>query len=600
MSDPASHSDSSSEVVPSTERVVEGIGVAPGIAIGTVYRYQVDPPSVSRRKIEPDEVEAELALLDDALERAHQELSTVHAVAEERLDDDGEAIFAAQQMMLRDEELLSPIRRRIRDEHESAAHALSDVLESHRRRLESSDDQYLRERAGDLRDLETRLLQALDRGKTATRIDPNSIVVADQLTAADVIRFSRHGMLGFITARGGETSHVSIVARALDLPAVVGAGDLADVATHDRAILDGREGRLIVHPSDPSLERYRTRRAHRESLLNAATDADGAPTTTADGRTVTVRATVDFGVTLEGLDRHDADGIGLMRTEVLFLRGDHGSLDEDRQLEVYRRAAELSGPHGATIRLLDMGGDKILPFSQEEDNPFLGWRGIRVLLDRPELLRPQLRALLRANRHGSLRVLVPMVTGLEEVRRVRTLLEEEADRLSAEDVPHDPALPLGVMVEVPAVALQAELFAEATDFLSIGTNDLTQYVLAVDRGNDLVADRYDALHPAVLRLIRRTVEAGRTTDTPVALCGEMGGDVHALPLLLGLGLDTVSVPPPYLPTVRHVIAETSAAAAEPLASDALSAPDAATVRRRVRAWCDEHYDSDLFRDAALP
>ncbi|MEF8795381.1 MAG: phosphoenolpyruvate--protein phosphotransferase [Salinivenus sp.] len=599
MSDASSHPGSESTHTAAAERILNGIGVAPGIAIGTIYCHNPDRPTVSRTQIDPGDVEAELSLLDAALERAEQELATVHSVADDRLDDDGEAILAAQEMMLRDEEVLGPVRQRIEEQHESAARALVTVLEGHRRRLEDSEDEYLRERAGDLQELETRLLRALDRRKTAARIDPNSIVVADQLSATDVIRFSEHGMLGFVTARGGETSHVSIVARALNLPAVVGVDDvLASVPSRATAIIDGHRGRLVVAPSADTVEWYRKRRARHEALRHQQEKSAAGALTTADGHPVTLQATVDFGATLDDFDQTAADGIGLMRTEVLLLQGEPEPISEARQVELYRSAAERSGPAGATIRLLDLGGDKVLPYATTEENPFLGWRGLRVLLDRPdELLRPQLRALLRANRHGALRVLLPMVTHLDEVHRVQALLTEEAQRLEAGGVPHDAALPVGAMVEVPSVALQADLFAEAVDFLSIGTNDLTQYVLAVDRGNDRVANRYDALHPAVLALVHRTIEAGQATDTPVALCGEVAADVFAVPLLLGLGLDTLSVPPPYLSMVRHVVAETPRADAETLAEDLLRAPDAGTVRRRIRDWCDEHLDADLFPDA---
>ncbi|PSQ95784.1 MAG: phosphoenolpyruvate--protein phosphotransferase [Bacteroidetes bacterium SW_9_63_38] len=575
------------------ETVVDGIGVAPGIAIGTMHRYQVARPEVTRTHVEAEAVDDELALLDDALDRAEQELDRVRSVARERLGADETAILAAQEMMLRDDEVLGPVRQRIRDEHESAAHALSNVLRGHRRRIETSDDEYLRERATELEELETRLLQFLQRGKTAATIQPNSIIVADRLTAADLIRFQRHDMLGCVTARGGETSHVSIVARALNLPAVAGAEGILDaVEDHDPVILDGRRGRIIIQPRADTLEQYREQRTRHRSLIEKA---EAAPVTTTDDCQVTLRANVDFGETLDALDTYGAEGIGLMRTEVLFLSGREESLREQRQYEVYRKAAEASGTHGATIRLLDLGGDKMLPFPHEEENPFLGWRGIRVLLDREDdLLRPQLRALLRANAHGTVRVLVPMPTHLDELHRVRTIVTEEAERLGTEDYSHDADLPVGVLVEVPAVALQAPQFAEAADFLSIGSNDLTQYVLAVDRGNDRVADRYDALHPAVLGLVKRVVEAGRAADTPVSLCGEVGGDVHALPVLLGLGVETISVSPPYLPTVKHVVGATNVADAQTLAAEALDAPDAGNVRHRARAWCDEHYEADLF------
>lgn len=595
MDDPSSDSDLSVTETRPTEQVLEGLGVAPGIAIGTVHRYQVDPPAITRKHIDPEETDAELSLLSEALERAEDELSNVRSVAQKRLGEESESILAAQEMMLQDGEVRRAVRQRIEEHHESAAHALSNVLQQHRGRLETSDDDYLRERVNDLEELEMHLLQSLQRGKAAATIQPNSIVVAEQLTAADVIRFSRSGMLGFVTARGGETSHVSIIARALGVPAVTGAEEAAElVSDHDRMILDGRQGRIIIHPSAETLDEYRQRRAQYQSLIEEQVSRLDGPTRTADGHAVTLQANVDFEATLDTLERYGAEGIGLMRTEVLFLSGNRRSLSEDKQADVYRKAARATGGHGATIRVFDLGGDKLLPLGQREDNPFLGWRGIRFLLDRAdETLRPQVRALLRANHHGSLRLLLPMVTHLDEVHRVRQLVDEEADRLSEMDVEHDPDLPIGVMVEVPAVAVQAEKFAEVADFLSIGTNDLTQYVLAVDRANDRVADRYDALHPAVLKLVQQTVEAGQATETRVSLCGEVANDVSAVPILLGLGIETLSVSPPFLPTVKHVVSRVDRSEAEALAREVVDAPDAGTVRRRSRTWCDRHIDSDV-------
>jgi len=598
MNNVASDAGSSKEAPPSPEQMIDGVGVSPGIAIGAVYGYRATPPDIAQSEIESSEVGEELALFEDALERAEDELDTVRSMAADELGPGGKAIFDAQEMMLQDDEMLRAVRQRIREGHESAAQALSTVLGRHRERLEDSDDEYLRERANDLEELEGRLLQALQRGKAAATIDPNSIVVADRLTAADVMRFSRHGMLGFVMARGGRTSHVSIIARALNVPAVVGAeGGIDAVSDHDRVILDGNQGRLIVQPTADTLALYRRRRAQHQSLTDDRDRLAGQPAETTDGHRVTLRANVEFGEALDILDGYGAEGIGLMRTEMLFLGGREGSLTEEEQTEVYRTAAEATGDHGATIRLLDLGGDKLLPFVQQEDNPFLGWRGIRVLLDRPEeLLRPQLRALLRANAHGSLRVLLPMVAHLDEVRRVRSVLTEEADRLAAQGVPHDPDLPVGAMVEVPAVALQAQAFAESADFLSIGTNDLTQYVLAVDRGNDLVANRFDALHPAVLTLLKRTVQAGRAADTPVALCGEIAGDASAVPILVGLGLDILSARPASLPLVKRIITEIATEDAVALAEEACAAPDAVSVRRRAREWLDRHVDAERFPD----
>ena len=339
-------------------------------------------------------------------------------------------------------------------------------------------------------------------------------------------------------------------------------------------------------------EQYRERREERDSPAEEPGEGLEWPVQTTDGRRITVRANVGVEAELALLYAYGSDGIGLFRTELFFLADGGGTLAEDHQADVYRRVADAVGEAGTTIRLLDLGGDERIPrihSGPPEANPYLGWRGLRALLERPdELLRPQLRALLRANRHGALRMLLPMVTDLDEVQRVRTLLNEEADRLSRNGVAHDPDLPLGMMVEVPAAALQVHAFAEHVDFFSIGTNDLTQYVLAVDRDNDRVAGRHDGLHPAVLGLIVRVVEAGRMAGCPVEVCGELASDVQAVPVLLGLGVDTLSVSPPYLPDVHHIIRSVSRADANDLARRALEATDAETVRRRAREWVDTH------------
>jgi len=593
MNDRTSEERSSPQESSAGEQVLEGVGVAPGIAVGFAYCYCTDTPDVDQTLISPEEVESEIDLFEEALARAREEIEKIRSVAEGQLDSDGEAIFAAQELMLRDEEMVQSVRQVIRDEHATAGRALSRVLRDHRRRIADSDDEYLRERANDLMELETRLLRALEQGKAAATVEPNSVVVADRLTAADVIRFSRQGVRGCVTARGGRTSHVSILARALGLPTIVGVEAVTDVvANQDRVLLDGFRGRLFARPTEDTIEQYDRRRRVQPASLAEETSLE-APTHTSDGRRITLLANVDFPETLDTLAEHGAEGIGLLRTEMMFFGAHDAPLTEESQQDVYRHAAVVSGEHGATIRLFDLGGDKLLPSSHSEENPFLGWRGMRVLLDRTdELLRPQLRALLRANAHGPLRVLLPMVTQLDEVRRVRAVLGEEADRLAGDGVQHDPDLPLGAMVEVPAVALQAEAFAEVVDFLSIGTNDLTQYVLAVDRGNDRVAAQFDALHPAVLTLVQQTLAAGRRADIPVSICGEIASDMQAVPILVGLGLDRLSAPPSYLPVLKQVISEIAFKEAERLAQTACAASDAQTVRDRARSWMAEHIDAE--------
>ncbi len=580
------------------ERIIEGTGVAPGIAIGALYRYDVGPPEVDRTPIAPEAVEDELAVLEDALARAEQEIEQARTIADRILGAEQAAIVEAQRMMLNDEALLGPVRERIRTDHVTAGQALQAVLRGYRERIGESEDAYLRDRTDDLLEVETRVLRALERGRTVAQIEPNAIVVADALTATDLIQLHEHGLLGCVTTGGGPHSHVSILARALHIPAVIGAEErLEAVETHDRAVVDGQAGRLIVHPSADTLEDYRRRRARQQSLWAEQAQAASAPAETTDGHSLSVQANVEFEEELQILKEYGADGIGLLRTEVLFLSRPAGAFTEEEQVAVYRKAARAAHPHAATVRLLDLGGDKSLSQGPREANPSLGWRGIRLLLDRPdELLRPQVRALLRANTEGTLRVLLPMVTHLDEVRRVRSMIQEEADRLSREGRAHDPTLPVGAMVEVPATALQARAFAEEADFLSIGTNDLTQYVLAVDRDNDRVASRYDPLHPAVLGLVQRTAAAGRDTGTPVAVCGESAGDVHAVPVLIGLGVTALSATPSHLPGLKRLIQHVSRAEMDALATAACAASDAQTVRRQAREWIAQHVD-DAVLDA---
>lgn len=579
---------------PVEEWTIEGTGGAPGIAIGTAFRYDASVPEVGRETIPDDEAEAELEHLSEAIERAEQELETVRFLAHEALEADSEAIIEAQSMMLKDDQLLQSIRERIRKEHASAGAAVKSVLKGHQERLQESGDSYFRDRVGDLVDLEKRLLRALHHGKVATRIGDHSIVIAPSLTATDVLWFSRRGMRGCATIQGGVTSHVSIIAKALGLPTIFGIGENStEVSNGTPVILDGDGGRLVVHPTEETLEAYKRHRSERKGQAVSPSASTDRPTRTADGHVVPLRANVDSESDLDLLEVCGAEGIGLLRTEMLYLATEGGLRSENAQIELYQRAAEASGDEGATIRLLDLGGDKPLPLGLNEENPALGWRGIRVLLDQSdELLRPQLRALLRANTNGVLRVLLPMVTHLDEVRRVRTVLGEEVERLTAQEVPHDPDLPLGIMVEVPAVALQAEKFAEEVDFFSVGTNDLTQYVLAVDRGNERVLSRFDALHPAVLRLIRQTVEAGAAADCPVEVCGESAGDVLAAPVLLGLGVDALSASPRSLPAVRQVLQSSTLENARALADEALAAPDAETVRRYTQEWFEVHVSTE--------
>ena len=562
---------------------VEGIGVAPGVAIGPAYLYAAGAYQAEPEELDATDTEAEVDRFERAVARSERELKKITVVARQKLGDGSAGIFDAQALILRDRQFYDAVVEHIRTHHGGAGWAVQSVLDEHRRRLEASSNASLRERAADFLDVQNRVLRNLQQGRAVSRIDEDTVVVAENLTAADVLLFSRRGVLGVVLDFGGPTSHVSIMARALGVPAVVSLHELAEQVRHgDTLIVDGFSGTVILNPTPETLARAEAKAERFARLADDRSEVLAAPSATRDGHTIGLQANVEFREEFPLLHEFGAEGIGLFRTEMLFLTQGR-ALDEEQQQEVYRDAVLASAPHPVTFRLLDLGGDKVLPMARRESNPFLGWRGLRILLDKPDLLKPQLRAILRASAHAPEavppRMLLPMVSSLAEVRQFKRALRAVYDDLQAEGVEHRRDLPLGIMVEVPAVALLADVFAKHVDFFSIGTNDLTQFTLAVDRGNDLVAGLYRELHPAVLGLIAQTVAAAQAVGLPVSVCGEIAADPRVTPLLVGLGVDTLSASPAYLTLVKRVLRAFTLDEAQDLARRALRQADAADVRR---------------------
>jgi len=577
---------------PGGERRVKGIGLSPGVAIGPAYLFAAGAWQAEREDLCPEDVAAELERFETAVARSERELARVATVAQEKLGPDSAAIFDAQALMLRDSAFYAAVTDHIAREHAGAGWAVQTVLDDVRARLEASASAMLRERAADIADIQNRVLRNLQQGRALSRIDRDHIVVAESLSAADVLLFSRRGVLGCVLDSGGPTSHVAIMARALGVPAVVSPHGLADhIAPGATIALDGFAGEVVVDPSPATLAAYR-RRAERFARITAAAAGHAdEPGVTADGHPVGLQANVELREEFALLHEYGAAGVGLFRTEMLFLT--HGrALDEDQQFAIYRDALRASAPHAVTVRLLDLGGDKVLPFAHREANPFLGWRGLRILLDKPDLLRPQLRAILRAAVHAPAdappRLLLPMVTALGEVAAVRAALADVAGALRAEGVEHRADLAVGIMVEVPAVAIQAERFAAVADFFSIGTNDLTQFTLAVDRGNDRVAPLFRELHPAVLDLVARAIRAAHARGIPVSVCGEIASDPRVTPLLVGLGVDSLSMSPAYLSIVKQVLRTFTLAEARALAEAVRAEPDPAQVDRLLASFLSTH------------
>ncbi|MEM6328073.1 MAG: phosphoenolpyruvate--protein phosphotransferase [Bacteroidota bacterium] len=576
------------QTVPSGEIVVDGIGVSPGVAIGPAYVYAGGAYQADRDHLAEDATEAEVERFERAVARSERELKKVTLVARQKLGDDSAGIFDAQALILRDSQFFDAVVRLIRERHMGAGWAVQDVLDGHRRRMTASDSPLLRERAADFLDVQNRVLRNLQQGRAFSRIDENRIVVARNLTAADILLFSRRGVLGVVLDFGGPTSHVSIMARALGVPTAVSLHGLADQITPgDEIVVDGFSGRVVVHPEDETRQTYVDRQARFAKLEETRAEVVAEPSETADGHPVKLRANVEFPEEFPLLHTFGAEGVGLFRTEMLFLT-EGRALEEEQQFEVYREAVRAAAPHPVTFRLLDLGGDKVLPMARRENNPFLGWRGLRILLDKPDLFKPQVRAILRAAAHGPdetpARMLLPMVSSLDEVRLAKGIIREVADALTEAGVPHRSDVPVGIMVEVPAVALMADRFARIADFFSIGTNDLTQFVLAVDRGNDLVAGRYRELHPAVLGLVARSIEAAHSRGIKVSVCGEMAADPRITPLLVGLGVDVLSASPAYLSLVKRVLRMLTMDEARDLALRALRQPDAEAVGRLLDYW----------------
>ena len=567
----------------------KGIPVSPGIAIGPAYLYAKVTFEIVKRLIDPAVVKSELARFEAAIHKAERDLNKIITVTREKLGENSASIFEAQVLMLRDQSVYPEVVSYIEKNCVNAGFAVQTVMGKHRQMMEASDSEYLRERSNDLLDIQDRIIRHLRRGRILSAVDENSIVIAENLTAADIILFSRRGILGCATDFGGPTSHVSIMARALHVPAVVSThGITSHVKTGDLVVIDGIKGDVIINPDEKTLSHYKTKQQRYERLVQEEKSLVPLKAETLDGHQIGLQANLELREELPQLAEYGAEGIGLFRTEMALLMEGRALVTEAEQFSQYQDVVTQTAPFTTTFRVLDLGGDKLLPMGNREHNPFLGWRGIRILLDKTELLVPQLRAMLRASSFGPIRILLPMVTSIHEVRTFKKILQETKDALTNEGVAFDPNIPVGVMVEVPSVALAAAQFARETDFFSIGTNDLTQYVLAVDRGNDMVAHLYDELHPAVLQLIQMTTKAAKAAGIPVSLCGELATNLKAVPVLIGLGIDTLSASPIYLPGIKRVIRAMKMSEGKALAKKALVASDPSEFRAKLEKWLEEH------------
>jgi len=573
--------------------VYRGVAGSPGVCQGRVVILRRPSEDAPRRTLEPGEVEGELARLHAALVATRQDVQEVQRHVAAAMGAKDASIFEAHLLILEDRLLVDEVAKRIREERLNAEAAFQDVAGRYLASLSAIEDEYLRERIADMRDVTERVLGRLRHGGGGARAVPHlaepAIIVSHDLAPSVTAQLDRRLVLGLATDAGGRTSHTVILARSLGIPAVVGLHDaVAALQEGEHALLDGYNGVLVARPTDQTLFEYgQISRRHRK-LADRLKDLTALPAVTVDGVQVTLSANIESPDDVDAVRESGAEGVGLFRTEYLFIHR-RTLPTEEEQYAAYRRVAEAVKPHAVIIRTLDIGGDKFLaePATAPEMNPFLGWRAIRFCLQQPELFRAQLRAILRAGAHGRVRLMYPMVSGREELIEANAFLETCKASLRAEGLPFDGQIEVGAMIEIPSAVLVAEHLAPHVRFFSLGTNDLIQYTLAVDRLNDRIAHLYQPTHPAVLRLIRLTVEAAHRHGLWVGVCGEMAGDPALVPLLLGLGVDELSVTPAGVPPVKYLVRRLPHARAVRLAEFALNEADAAEILARSTALASE-------------
>ncbi|MBY6272751.1 MAG: phosphoenolpyruvate--protein phosphotransferase [Caldibacillus debilis] len=564
--------------------LIKGIAASSGISIGKAFRLVEPVLSFEEKTVEnPD---AEIERFRQAVEKAKNELNILKSQTEKRLGKEQGAIFEAHLLVLSDPEFVGAVEEKIKSERKNAEAVLDETAKGFIHILEKLDNEYMRERTADIRDVTKRLMAYLLDVSVPNPglISEEVIIVAKDLTPSDTAQLDRKFVKGFTTDIGGRTSHSAIMARSLEIPAVVGTKTATEtIQDGDLLILDGLSGEVYVNPTEELLAAYKEKQKQYEKQLAEWRKLVDEPTVSSDGHRVELAANIGSPKDVKAALANGAEGVGLFRTEFLYM--DKTELpSEEEQFEAYKAVLEGMKDKPVIIRTLDIGGDKELPYLSlpKELNPFLGFRAIRLCLDRTDIFRTQLRALLRASTYGKLRIMFPMVATLDEFRKAKAIFLEEKEKLQAEGVPVSDSIQLGIMVEIPSTAVLADLFAKEVDFFSIGTNDLIQYTMAADRMNERVSYLYQPYHPSILRLVKRVIDAAHNEGKWAGMCGEMAGDEKAIPLLVGLGLDEFSMSATSILKARALIKKLSKADMEQLAEKALNAATTDEVLQLVR------------------
>jgi phosphoenolpyruvate-protein phosphotransferase (PTS system enzyme I) len=568
------------------ERILHGIPVSPGVCRGRILVLvdnRVD--CLPRREISADEIPQQISRLEKAIMETRRQLLAVQERVSTGMGAKDATIFDAHLLVLEDPTLLEEVNRFVTEQKVNIEFAFAKVAEKYAKSLESIDDEYLRERAADMRDVTERLLQNLlgtYQELDLKHLKEPYIIVAHDLSPSRTAMLDKKNVLGFATDVGSKTSHTAIMARSLRIPAVVGLGKASgELRDGEYALLDGYHGQVIVNPTDQTLFEYGQLASRRHSLAEKLRETVDKPAVTLDGVRLTLSANIEQASDTDAVKASGAEGVGLFRTEYLFM--DKETLPtEEEQYESYRSAAAALKPEPLIIRTLDLGGDKFMSHLNvpAEMNPFLGWRAIRFCLQEKEIFRAQLRAILRASAEGNVKIMYPMISCLDELMQANALLDSYRDELRREGVPFDEKLEVGAMIEIPSAALTADSLAKRVQFFSIGTNDLIQYALAVDRLNEKIAHLYEPTNPSILRLIKMTADAAHAAGIWVGVCGEMAGDPLMIPLLLGLGVDELSVAPASVAQIKYLIRRVKMSEAKEIAEAALKSESSTEVLDR--------------------
>ena len=568
------------------KELIKGIAASPGIAIGKTFLYKETNLEIVEKSSLTKEEEIERLLKGREIAKA--QLEEIKENTLKKLGKDKADIFEGHITLLEDEELMSEIDSKISSEKYTAEFALNEAIDEYATMLGNLEDAYFKERAGDLRDIGKRWLYGVMNTKVVdlSKLEPETIIVARELNPSDTAQINLENVLAFVTEIGGKTAHSSIMARSLELPAVVGVGAILEKLEDNQIIIvDAVKGEVLVDPNEETIKEYQ---AKRENFLKEKEELKKLKDKEAiskDGIKVDVWGNIGSPNDVKGILSNGGFGIGLYRTEFLFMEKDSFPTEEE-QFEAYKVVAEAMNGYPVTIRTMDIGGDKSLPYMElpQEENPFLGWRAIRVCLDRQEILRTQFKALLRASKYGQIKIMLPMIMDIEEVRKAKKIFEECKAELREKGIEFDEKIMLGIMVETPAVAFRAKSFAKECDFFSIGTNDLTQYTLAVDRGNEMIANLYDTYNPAVLQAIKMLIDGAHDGGIKISMCGEFAGDENAVALLFGMGLDAFSMSGISIPRVKRVMSKLNKKDCEALVEKILDFTTAEEIKKEVKQF----------------